>query len=132
MHLNPDEIENLHRGVVHFRAGDYFAAHDDWEEVWQGLRGHQRTFWQAMIQLVVGAYHLKNGNRKGCESLWRKALVKCEELAQMYEADVPEQLSLLRDLLHTCLAALHQGEAPWSDLEHFAHAVLGEAWFAFG
>ena len=69
MHLESAELASLRRGMQHFRAGEYFAAHDDWEEVWQGLRGRQRTFWQAMIQLVVGAYHLRNGNRKGCESL---------------------------------------------------------------
>ena len=131
MNLEPDQIERLHRGVEHFRTGDYFAAHDDWEEVWQGFRGHRRTFWQAMIQLVVGAYHLKNSNRKGCESLWSKALVKCEDLAQTYEADVPEPLSSLTELLHTCLASLHRGEEPWGHITHFAHSVLSEAYFAF-
>jgi predicted metal-dependent hydrolase len=131
MEWDSEEIERLRRGIDHFRAGEYFAAHDDWEDVWQGLRGRQRTFWQAMIQLVVGAYHLNNGNRTGCQSLWSKALVKCDDLAQTYEADVPDPLPLLTGLLHACLASLRQNEEPWPDITHFANAVLSEAWFAF-
>lgn len=131
MELDAAEIESIRRGMAHFRAGDYFAAHDAWEEVWRGLHGHQRTFWQAMIQLVVGAYHLENGNRKGCGSLWSKALAKCEDLARLYAAEIPAPLSLLTRLLHTCLASLHRGEAPWAHITHFANAVLSEAWFDF-
>lgn len=131
MALGPAEIECLHRGIEHFRAGDYFAAHDDWEEVWQGLRGRQRTFWQAMIQLVVGAYHLRNGNRKGCESLWRKALAKCTGLTQTYETDVPTPLLVLTHLLSECLASLYNGVELWPSLTHFANIELSETWYTF-
>ena len=34
----------LRRGLEHFRAHDYFAAHDDWEEVWRELSGPRRMF----------------------------------------------------------------------------------------
>ena len=80
MSLDAHELACLHQGLSHFRAGDYFAAHDDWEEVWQGLRGSPRLFWQSMIQLVVGAYHYSNGNMRGCQGQWQKALQKCEAL----------------------------------------------------
>ncbi|MGQ4808324.1 hypothetical protein NKDENANG_01706 [Candidatus Entotheonellaceae bacterium PAL068K] len=131
MHLAPAEIASLRRGLQHFRAGEYFAAHDDWEAVWQGMRGHPRTFWQAMIQLVVGAYHLRNGNRKGCESLWNKALNKCDELAQTYDNEVPAPLLHLMALLSTCLEAVQDHDEPWPHLAAFATSVLSEAWFTF-
>jgi hypothetical protein len=131
MDLDSEAMESLHRGLEHFRAGDYFAAHDDWEEVWQGLRGRRRVFWQAMIQLVVGVYHLNNSNRKGCESLWSKALLRCNDLAREYAADVPEPLGLLTDLLNACLASLRRGEDPQPRITHFATSVLSEEWFAF-
>ncbi len=130
MHLGPEEFEGLRRGMQHFRAGAYFAAHDDWEDVWQGWRGRPRTFWQAMIQLVVGAYHLENGNRKGCESLWNKALDKCDALAQTY-TEVPEPLLHLIALLATCLEALQHDDAPGPHLVGFATSVCSEAWFTF-
>jgi hypothetical protein len=126
-----EERVGLQRGLAHFHAGEYFAAHDAWEEVWQGLRGRRRTFWQAMIQLAVGAYHLTNNNRKGCQSQWHKALQKCQTLHQTYESDVPPPLSVLAALLQTCLSAVAQEEAPWPHLNTFATSGLSEAWLAF-
>lgn len=131
MPLQADEIECLRQGMRHFQASDYFAAHDDWEAVWQGLRGRPRTFWQAMIQLAVGAYHFKNGNHKGCQSLWNKAFLKCHDLTPTYDGDPPQQLLQLTELLQTCLAALQQAEGPMPHVTHFAHTVLSEDWFTF-
>ncbi len=84
-----------------------------------------------MIQLVVGAYHFENGNRKGCESLWSKALLKCHDLTSTYDGNPPQQLPMLVELLQTCIASLHQAENPLPHITHFANAVLSEAWFAF-
>jgi predicted metal-dependent hydrolase len=126
-----EERACLQRGWEHFRTGDYFAAHDAWEEVWQGLRGRRRMFWQAMIHLAVGAFHLTNGNRKGCLSQWHKALQKCEALQQMYEAEVPAPLPLLAEALQACLTAVLHDAEPWSYLKAFATPVMSETWFTF-
>jgi Domain of unknown function (DUF309) len=126
-----EERARLQRGWEHFRAGDYFAAHDAWEEVWQGLRGRRRVFWQAMIHLAVGAFHLTHGNRKGCLSQWQKALQKCDMLQQLYASDVPSPLLLLSEILQTCLTAMANDEAPWPHLNTFATSVQSEMWFAF-
>jgi predicted metal-dependent hydrolase len=131
MTLHPEEQEQLRQGVQHFRAGDYFATHEAWEEVWRGLRGRRRLFWQAMIQLAVGALHLQRNNLKGCRSQWQKALQKCYTLLQTSETDVPDPLLQLIDLLQTCLAAIDNGTDPWPLLTTFATSVLSEAWFAF-
>jgi len=129
--VTAEERALLAQGLQHFRAGDYFAAHDAWEEVWQGWRGRRRLFWQAMIHLVVGAYHLTRDNLKGCQSQWQKALQKCDALEHMYETDVPEPLPQLTELLQTCLAAVQHGEEPWPHLTIFATSVVSETWFAF-
>jgi hypothetical protein len=126
-----DESASLQRGWEHFRAGEYFAAHDAWEEVWQGLRGRRRVFWQAMIHLAVGAYHLTRSNPKGCLSQWQKALQKCDTLQQLYDSDVPAPLPLLSGILQTCLTAMARDESPWPHLHMFATSVQSEAWLAF-
>ena len=120
----------LRRGLEHFRAHDYFAAHDDWEEVWRELSGHRRMFWQAMIQLVVGAYHFTNGNLRGCRGQWQKALQKCVDLAQKYEEPIPEPITCLHDMLCEGLAMVERGGNPLPPLEAFATSVVSEAWFA--
>jgi len=119
----------LRRGLEHFRAHDYFAAHDDWEEVWRDLSGQRRMFWQAMIQLVVGAYHYTNGNLRGCRGQWQKARQKCVDLAPQYEAPVPEPIMRLHDMLCEGLAIVERGENPLPHVEAFAASVVSEAWF---
>ena len=120
----------LRRGLEHFRARDYFAAHDDWEEVWRELSGQRRMFWQAMIQLVVGAYHCTNGNLRGCRGQWQKALQRCIDLAQRYEEPVPEPIARLHDMLCEGLAMVERGENPLPSLEAFAASVVSDAWFS--
>ncbi|HEY5866287.1 MAG TPA: DUF309 domain-containing protein [Candidatus Tectomicrobia bacterium] len=119
----------LRRGLEHARARDYFAAHDEWEEVWRDLNGQRRMFWQAMIQLVVGAYHYTNGNLRGCRGQWQKALQKCEALMPSYAAPIPTPLPSLRDMLREALAMVESGRDPLPVLEAFMTSVISEDWF---
>ena len=125
-----DDLARLRDGLAYFRAADYFAAHDAWEEVWQGLRGRQRLFWQAMIQLVVGAYHYTNGNLRGCAGQWRKALQKCRQLGGI-EEQPPPPTALLAGVLETSLQALADGDTPLPGLGEFAANTVCEDWFLF-
>jgi len=130
-HLTPQDIATLRQGLQHFRAGDYFAAHDDWEAIWQGLHGRRRLYWQAMIQLAVGGHHWRHGNRKGCLSVWHKAMQKCDDLASQYDTDVPAPLFLLIDLLYECIHAVQQDENPVPILTTFAMSIMSEQWLTF-
>jgi hypothetical protein len=123
------ELASLHRGLEHFRARDYFAAHDDWEEVWRELSGHRRTFWQAMIHLVVGGYHFTNGNLRGCQGQWQKALQKCADLMQRYDEPIPAPITCLHAMVREGLTMIEGGIDPLSHLEAFATSVVSETWF---
>ena len=131
MPIEAHELACLHQGLSYFRAGDYFAAHDAWEEVWQGLRGYPRLFWQSMIQLVVGAYHYSNGNRRGCQGQWHKALQKCDTLLTLEAFQVPAQVQLVHAMLLQSLAAVERNDNPLPALQTFATAIMSEAWFTF-
>jgi len=127
--FDPQALASLRRGLEHFRAGDYFAAHDDWEEVWRDLHGHRRIFWQAMIHLVVGAYHFTNGNLRGCQGQWHKALQKCEDLTLRYAEPVPASLTCLGAMVREGLAMVESGSNPLPHLEAFATSTVSEDWF---
>ena len=130
MPLQVTDIDCLRAGLAHFRAADYFAAHDAWEEVWQGLRGRQRLFWQAMIQLAVGAYHYTNGNGRGCRGQWSKALEKCRRLGG--GDDGAQRLTAsLAAILEESLEAVADGENPLPGIAGFAAHTVGEDWFQF-
>ena len=129
MPLQVNDITCLRTGLAHFRAADYFAAHDAWEEVWQGLRGRQRLFWQAMIQLTVGAYHYTNGNMRGCQGQWSKALEKCRGLGVNEGSQQPT--ASLASVLDVSLQAVANAENPLPGIADFATDTVDEDWFQF-
>ena len=70
------KIENLFReGLTYFQSGEYFEAHESWEELWSDYYLKDRRFIQGLIQLSVSFVHLENNNLKGAKSL----LNKCRE-----------------------------------------------------
>jgi predicted metal-dependent hydrolase len=72
--LNEDETAAFHKGVAEFNAGYYFECHDTLEDMWTGIRGPSRDFFQGLIQVSVAFYHLSGGNLPGAESMVRRAL----------------------------------------------------------
>ncbi|MDH3599389.1 MAG: DUF309 domain-containing protein [Candidatus Tectomicrobia bacterium] len=129
--LEPQEIAGLRQGIAQFRAGEYFEAHDDWEEVWRELSGRRRLFWQAMIQLAVGTHHWEHGNQRGCCSVWGKALQKCDDLGQLYDHDVPAPLLHLICVLDEALSALEHSQDPLPHILAFAASALSDQWVTF-
>lgn len=60
-------------GVLLFNAGDYFEAHEVWEDLWAESHGPTRAFYQGMIQAAVGLCHYGNGNLRGAAKLYRSS-----------------------------------------------------------
>ena len=55
-------------GIVHFNRGDYFEAHEVWEDLWHDTAGPDRRFYQGLIQAAVAVYHAGNGNARGARA----------------------------------------------------------------
>jgi len=72
------------RGIEEFNRGEYFEAHDTWEELWRETRGANRLFYQGLIQAAVGLYHLSCGNMSGATSQLLKAIAKLEQYPSPY------------------------------------------------
>ena len=68
----------LCQGVEEFNRTHFFEAHDTLEDLWRDTSGPLRLFYQGLIQLAVGFYHLSNGNRRGALNLLEKGLAKLE------------------------------------------------------
>jgi predicted metal-dependent hydrolase len=82
--LTPQEREALARGVDEFNRGFYFECHDTLEDMWMGLRGPARDFFQGLIQVSVAFYHLTGGNLPGAESMLRRALKRFGRYPERY------------------------------------------------
>jgi predicted metal-dependent hydrolase len=57
-------------GVVLFNRGEYFDAHEVWEDLWRDCPSADRRFYQSLIQAAVALYHWGNGNRAGAARLF--------------------------------------------------------------
>jgi predicted metal-dependent hydrolase len=82
--LTGEERALLERGVAQFNDRLFFECHDTLEELWSGLRGPSRSFFQGLIQAAVGFYHLDNGNRVGAARLFDRALARLSPYPQRY------------------------------------------------
>ena len=82
--LPPNEQRAFDRGVAEFNGGYFFECHDTLEELWGGVRGASRDFFQGLIQVSVAFYHLTSGNEAGAESMLSRALKRFERYPPRY------------------------------------------------
>jgi hypothetical protein len=60
-------------GVLLFNEGDFFEAHEAWEDLWSESHGDERRFYQGLIQAAVGLCHFANGNLRGALKLYHSS-----------------------------------------------------------
>lgn len=82
--LNEEQRDAFDRGVAEFNTGYYFECHDTLEDMWTGIRGPSRDFFQGLIQVSVAFYHLSGGNLPGAESMLRRALKRFARYPDRY------------------------------------------------
>ena len=91
-HLTSEAMQLLEKGVSEFNAGHYFECHDALEELWMGIRGPGRDFFQGLIHIAVGFYHLNQKNLQGSESQLNKGLQKLAAYGNSYSGIELESL----------------------------------------
>lgn len=69
----------LDAGINFFNRGQYFEAHEVWEDLWRLTQGPLRLFYQGLVQAAVGLHHLSNGNLNGARSQLAKSIAKLEQ-----------------------------------------------------
>ena len=72
--LSVEDRAAFAKGLDQFNQRLFFECHDTLEELWSGVRGAPRDFFQGLIQAAVGFYHLGNGNRAGARSVLGRSL----------------------------------------------------------
>ncbi len=65
-------------GIQLFNDGSYFEAHDHFEDMWMEAENDEKDFYQGLVQVSVGSYHLICGNYTGALSQYRKGVEKLE------------------------------------------------------
>jgi predicted metal-dependent hydrolase len=70
----PDFRAGFLAGVAHFNAGEFWEAHESWEELWLAAESDIVQFLQGMIQLAAAYHHLQRGTLRGGVRLFDAAL----------------------------------------------------------
>lgn len=64
----------LSLAIEQFNRQDFYACHDTLEALWLEAEPTDRGFYQGILQLAVGCYHLQNLNQRGALILWGEGL----------------------------------------------------------
>ncbi len=88
--------ERFEKACTHFDKGEYFEAHEEWEELWNEAYGPRHAFLQGLIQVAVALHHARNGNFRGAHKLLAGALAYLEKGAS---DSSPVDVGKLRDFV---------------------------------
>ena len=64
-----DAARYLREGVRLFNAGEYRAAHEEFERVWLSSEGSDSDFFKGLIQACIALHHFQSGNLAGASKL---------------------------------------------------------------
>jgi hypothetical protein len=77
------------RGIEHFNSGDYFEAHEAWEEIWLESTGIEKLFYQGLIQAAVALHHFSIGRYGAAKRMCEKAVSRLSQVPRVfYSLDV--------------------------------------------
>jgi uncharacterized protein len=63
--LSADERRRLLReGIEQLHRGDFFAAHETWEEVWRSTTPEPKTLLQGLIQVAAALHQIRGLHRR--------------------------------------------------------------------
>ena len=66
-----DGAAHLAKGVELFNAGEYEAAHEEFEVLWLSTQGPDSDFYKGLVQAAIALHHLRRGNLEGASQLYR-------------------------------------------------------------
>lgn len=88
------------QGVEQFNSGQFYACHDTLEALWIEASEPEKTFYQGILQIAVGLYHLGNENLRGAAILLGEGSNRLRRYPDSYGGiDVEELLSQSAALL---------------------------------
>jgi predicted metal-dependent hydrolase len=73
------------QAIDKFNQKDFFECHEILEDIWFDTRDDSRNFYQGMLHIAVGLYHLtKKSNSQGTIIQLNKAIAKLSQYKENY------------------------------------------------
>lgn len=80
------------RAIAQFNQQQFYACHDTLEAIWVEAPEADKRFYQGILQVAVGCYHLSNDNLRGAIILLGEAVRRLCDYQPDYEQVNVEQL----------------------------------------
>ncbi len=91
----------LLQGVEEFNQGNFFEAHELWEEAWNDVVGEEKRFYQGLVQIAAGYHKLSLAQYNGARKLLERG-------SQTLNGFLPDYAGIdLAPLLEAVASALH-------------------------
>ncbi|MDJ0599620.1 MAG: DUF309 domain-containing protein [Crocosphaera sp.] len=88
------------QGIEQFNQRDFYACHDTLEGIWIDAAESDKRFYQGILQVAVGCYHLTNHNWRGAVILLGEGVKRLRDYQPDYETiDVSQLLEESQTLL---------------------------------
>jgi predicted metal-dependent hydrolase len=85
-------------GIGLINSASYYAAHDALEEVWRGVHGWTKPFYQGMVQVAIALHHFSTGNLAGAQSVMAKCRRNLGEFPDLFcGVDVRDLMAQLEE-----------------------------------
>jgi len=91
---------DFERGIQEFNQQQFYSCHDTLEAIWVEAPEVDKRFYQGILQVAVGCYHLSNDNLRGAIILLGEAIRRLCDYQPEYEGiNVELLLGQANDLL---------------------------------
>ncbi|MEP0916769.1 DUF309 domain-containing protein [Leptolyngbya sp. DQ-M1] len=90
--MDTEVSEEFWQGIDQFNQGEFYACHDTLEAIWIEAPMFEKKFYQGILQIAVGLYHLGNHNWRGAVILMGEGLNRLREYQPEYGGIDVEQL----------------------------------------
>ena len=85
MYPTEEELNQLYLiGLEKYRKGDFYLAHEYWEDLWHNKQLKDRIFIQGLIQISASFYKIQCNNLRGARSLLDKSINKFEKYSGIH------------------------------------------------
>jgi len=83
--ISLDEEKGIYEGgLARFNDGNFFEAHEIWEDAWNGTSGPRSDFYRGLIQMAVALEHYRRRNGLGVRKVFASARQLWAPLPDVY------------------------------------------------
>ncbi len=118
------------QGIREFNDREYYACHDTLEALWMDAVDPDKKFYQGVLQIAVGCYHLHNRNWRGAVTLLGEGIGRLPYYQPIYaRIDVTRLIRDSSQLLQTLQSIGSDGANDFVDRLNLDPTLLPQAYW---